>query len=429
MAINITSDNFEEYFNQALISKGADAIEDDTAQGGIAEITENGISKDFLMLLLDKTSGSEVWKKAKLEELAKKIDALTSLLHDATLVQSLPTASAETMGRIYLMPAALQATALWDWANGVPAGLRDVVISGVDESGTLPSDNDTYRIGIGPEEEGDNVECYVLQSSDTFVSIGSHVVIEIPVAVAGDVITINFAEDTAANCTFGGTALSGDTFTHTVTAEEAVAGRITLITTDTVEITSIGAIYLANSKAQGFDPQHTQCDKYITIADTTSGTTVYRWEQIGSAYINMTNYYDKQGTNDLVTGLIQALLEDDNTFTGNNIHEGSDVWTGTSSPGDLLSISNSLIRFAKNTQTFSRYTELQNGSLYFWNRSRFSLENKSATLAADGLTLRREGEESTLTKALIDKITDTPAQDDILETITEAELDEIFPLT
>lgn len=310
MAVQITSDNFDEYFDQALISKGADAINDDDAQGGIAEIAENNISKDFLMLLLDKTTGAEVWKKAKLEELAKKIDALTSLLHDATLVTSLPTASAETKGRIYLVPAALQTTALWDWANGVPSGLRDVVISGIDQSGTLPSDNDTYSIGIGPAEAGNDVSCRVTQSSNSFVTIGTGVAIKIPVAVAGDVVTVSFADNTAANCTFGGTELSGSTFNHTVTATEAMVGSITLFTTGTVKITSVGATYMAGNKVQGFDPQHTQCDKYITIADTTSGTTVYRWEQIGSAYINMSGYYTKDETKTLVQDSLSKASEE-----------------------------------------------------------------------------------------------------------------------
>jgi len=310
MAVQITSDNFDEYFDQALISKGADAINDDDAQGGIAEIAENNISKDFLMLLLDKTTGAEVWKKAKLEELAKKIDALTSLLHDTTLVQSLPTASAETKGRIYLVPAALQTTALWDWANGIPSGLRDVVISGIDQSGTLPSDNGTYRIGIGPAEVGNTVSCRVAQSSNTFVTIGTGVAIKIPVAVAGDVVKVAFADNTASHCTFGGTALSGSTFTHTVTATEAMVGSIILITTGTVKITSVGATYLAGNKAQGFDPQHTQCDKYITIAYATSGTTVYRWEQIGSAYINMSGYYTKDETNTLVQNSLSEASEE-----------------------------------------------------------------------------------------------------------------------
>lgn len=338
MAIQITSDNFDEYFDQALIDRGADAINDDDTQGGIVEVTESNISEDFLMLLLDKTTGSEVWKKAKLEELAKKIDAVMSLVHNATLVTSLPAASAETMRRMYLVPAVLTSTALWDWANGVPSGLRDVVISGIDQSGTLPSNNDTYSIGIGPAEAGNDVSCRVTQSSNTFVTIGMGVAIKIPVAVAGDVVTVAFADNTAANCTFGGTALSGSTFNHTVTAAEATAGQITLVTTGTVKITSVGANYLAGNKAQGFDPQHTQFDKYITVEDTTTGTPVYRWEQIGSAYINMAKYYTKEEVLQLFDGIETRYLEEDNTYSGNNTHTGEDTWIN-SAQADMPTVS------------------------------------------------------------------------------------------
>ena len=51
-------------------------------------------------------------------------------MHDAEGVSELPQASAETMRRIFMIPALRATSAIWNWANGIPMAVRDVVIHG-----------------------------------------------------------------------------------------------------------------------------------------------------------------------------------------------------------------------------------------------------------------------------------------------------------
>lgn len=307
MAEQITSDNFERYFLEMMTQHGADAKSDYVSDGGIEDILAGGIDNVFRMLLLDNTIGQEVWKKASLSEVAKKLDIIMAVMHDAEVVSELPQASAETMRRIFMIPALRATSAMWDWANGIPTAVRDVVIQGPDAQGTIPGDNGNYALVVGPETTGNYVSFSVVHSSDGFVTIGSGVVLMLTAQAAGDVLDITFVDGTSAYCKLGDVQIAGDNYTHIITAEEATAGYIRFTTTGTVKIASINATYSGTNAATGYDPQHTLYDKYITVTAMSGNDVVYRWEQIGSAYTDMSGFYNKSEIGSLLSVLSGSI--------------------------------------------------------------------------------------------------------------------------
>jgi len=343
-----TDERIKQLALEALSEAGVDAMSDDPAQGGVDDIDEGELQAEHKMLLLDPIAA--LWKKAALTSVANKIDNLLLLMHDAERVAELPIASAATMRRIYMVPARRVTEMRIDWANDIPRLVRGVSITGTDAQGTIQGDNGTYGLVVGPAEAGNYVSFSVLQDIDTFVTVGSGVMLMLTAQAEGDVLDITFTGNTSAYCTLNGQPLASDQFRHIITAEEVTAGYIRLVTTGTVKIASIRATYSGTNAATGYDPQRTLYDKYMTVAEQENNMVVYRWEQIGSAYIDMSGFYNKSEIGILLSALADRLLTTDNNYTGNDTHTGSTSWVQN---GKTITIGNSKVNLGREQVSYN----------------------------------------------------------------------------
>ena len=230
-------------------------------------------------------------------------------------VQTLPTASAETMNKIYLVPS----------TNPQTKNVKDEFITiAVTDQGTT-----TYSWEQIGSTEIDLSGYYTSAQTDAAIntalsaySTTTQMNAAIAAAIANfytkqevDSLIANFITPSTQNLVYY--YLKSETFTKTEVNQLIDAVKQfqyqSVQTLPTASASTMNIIYLV--PGQSPTSQNVK-DEYITIATTNEmQETVYSWEKIGTTEIDLSNYYTKSQTDAAITAAINTVLADYSTTT------------------------------------------------------------------------------------------------------------------
>ena len=254
---------------------------------------------------------SETYTQAEIQQL---IDAVKQFTYVS--VAELPTASADTMNKIYLVPS----------TNPKTKNVKDefITISVTDQGtttysweqiGTTTVDLSGYYTSAQTDAAISNAINTALASYSTTTQMTA----AIATAIANyytkaevDALIANFITKAVNDLTYY--YLKSETYNKTeVDAMVAAIQQFQLISVQTLPTASadtMNKIYLV----PGTDPQTRNVkDEFITISVTDQGTTTYSWEMIGSTEISLDNYYTKTQTDAAITAALNTALADYST--------------------------------------------------------------------------------------------------------------------
>ena len=253
---------------------------------------------------------SDTYTKAEVQQL---IDAVKQFTYVS--VAELPTASADTMNKIYLVPS----------TNPQTKNVKDEFITiAVTDQGTT-----TYSWEQIGSTEIDLSGYYTSQQTDAAIntalsaySTTSQMNASIAAAIANfytkqevDSLIANFITPSTQNLVYY--YLKSETFTKTEVNQLIDAVKQfqyqSVQTLPTASAQTMNVIYLV--PGQSPTSQNVK-DEYITIATTNEmQETVYAWEKIGTTEIDLSNYYTKSQTDAAITAAINTVLADYSTTT------------------------------------------------------------------------------------------------------------------
>ena len=256
---------------------------------------------------------SDTYTKAEVQQL---IDAVKQFTYVS--VAELPTASAETMNKIYLVPS----------TNPKTKNVKDeyITIAVTDQGTTTYSweqiGSTTVDLsGYYTSAQTDVAISNALNTALASYSTTTQMTAAIATAIANyytkaevDALIANFITKAVSDLTYY--YLKSETYNKTeVDAMVAAIQQFQLISVQTLPTASadtMNKIYLV----PGTDPQTQNVkDEYITLEVTDQGTTTYSWECIGSTEISLDNYYTKSQTDNAISGAITLALADYSTTT------------------------------------------------------------------------------------------------------------------
>ena len=246
-----------------------------------------------------------------------EVNALIAAVQQFTYqsVQSLPTASADTMNKIYLVPS----------TNPQTKNVKDEFITiAVTDQGTT-----TYSWEQIGSTEIDLSGYYTSAQTDAAIntalsaySTTTQMNAAIAAAIANfytkqevDALIANFITPSTQNLVYY--YLKSETFTKTEVNQLIDAVKQfqyqSVQTLPTASAQTMNIIYLV--PGQSPTSQNVK-DEYITIATTNEmQETVYAWEKIGTTEIDLSNYYTKSQTDAAITAAINTALADYSTTT------------------------------------------------------------------------------------------------------------------
>ena len=256
---------------------------------------------------------SETYTQAEINQLIAAVQQFTY-----QSVAELPTASADTMNKIYLVPS----------TNPETKNVKDeyITIAVTDQGTTTYSweqiGSTTVDLsGYYTSAQTDAAISNVLNTALASYSTTSQMTAAIATAIANyytkaevDALIANFITKAVSDLTYY--YLKSETYNKTeVDAMVAAIQQFQLISVQTLPTASadtMNKIYLV----PGTDPQTQNVkDEYITLEVTDQGTTTYSWECIGSTEISLDNYYTKSQTDNAISGAITLALADYSTTT------------------------------------------------------------------------------------------------------------------
>ena len=246
-----------------------------------------------------------------------EVNALIAAVQQFTYVSvaELPTASAETMNKIYLVPS----------TNPQTKNVKDEYITiAVTDQGTT-----TYSWEQIGSTEIDLSGYYTSAQTDAAIntalsaySTTTQMNAAIAAAIANfytkqevDALIANFITPSTQNLVYY--YLKSETFTKTEVNQLIDAVKQfqyqSVQTLPTASASTMNIIYLV--PGQSPTTQNVK-DEYITIATTNEmQETVYAWEKIGTTEIDLSNYYTKSQTDAAITAAINTVLADYSTTT------------------------------------------------------------------------------------------------------------------
>ena len=246
-----------------------------------------------------------------------EVNALIAAVQQFTYVSvaELPTASAETMNKIYLVPS----------TNPQTKNVKDEYITiAVTDQGTT-----TYSWEQIGTTTIDLSGYYTSQQTDAAIntalsaySTTTQMNAAIAAAIANfytkqevDALIANFITPSTQNLVYY--YLKSETFTKTEVNQLIDAVKQfqyqSVQTLPTASASTMNIIYLV--PGQSPTTQNVK-DEYITIATTNEmQETVYSWEKIGTTEIDLSNYYTKAQTDAAITAAINTVLADYSTTT------------------------------------------------------------------------------------------------------------------
>ena len=243
---------------------------------------------------------SETYTQAEIQQL---IAAIKQFRYQS--VAELPTASADTMGIIYLVPS----------TNPQTQNVKDefITISATDQGTTTYSweqigSTEIDLSGYYTSAQTDAAIASALASYSTTEQMSAAIVqalLSYYTKQQVDALIANFITASVDNLV--NYYLKSETFTKSeVNALIAAVQQFTYVSVaelPTASAETMNKIYLVPST----NPQTKNVkDEYITIAVTDQGTTTYSWEQIGSTTIDLSGYYTSQQTDAAINTALSA---------------------------------------------------------------------------------------------------------------------------
>ena len=293
---------------------------------------------------------SDTYTKAEVQQL---VDAVKQFTYVS--VSTLPTASADTMNKIYLVPS----------TNPQQQNVKDeyITISLTDQGtttysweqiGTTTIDLSGYYTSLQTDAAITAALNTALASYSTTAQMNAAIAAailpyytktEIDTLLAGKENTISDLSTIRSGAAAGATAyqkpgtgipstdltaelqaqiasfitasvnnlvnyyLKSDTYTKAEVQQLVDAVKqftyVSVSTLPTASADTMNKIYLVPSSS----PQTQNVkDEYITISVTDQGTTTYSWEQIGTTEVNLTNYYTKTETDTAISNALNTAL-------------------------------------------------------------------------------------------------------------------------
>ena len=243
---------------------------------------------------------SETYTQAEIQQL---IAAIKQFRYQS--VAELPTASADTMGIIYLVPS----------TNPQTQNVKDefITISATDQGTTTYSweqigSTEIDLSGYYTSQQTDAAIASALASYSTTEQMSAAIVqalLSYYTKQQVDALIANFITASVDNLV--NYYLKSETFTKSeVNALIASVQQFTYVSVaelPTASAETMNKIYLVPST----NPQTKNVkDEYITISTTDQGTTTYSWEQIGTTTIDLSGYYTSQQTDAAINTALSA---------------------------------------------------------------------------------------------------------------------------
>ena len=253
---------------------------------------------------------SETFTKSEVNALIASVQQFTYVS-----VAELPTASAETMNKIYLVPS----------TNPQTKNVKDeyITISTTDQGTTTYSWEQigTTTIDLSGYYTSQQTDAAINTALSAY-STTTQMNAAIAAAIANfytkqevDALIANFITPSTQNLVYY--YLKSETFTKTEVNQLIDAVKQfqyqSVQTLPTASASTMNIIYLV----PGVSPTTQNVkDEYITIATTNEmQETVYSWEKIGTTEIDLSNYYTKAQTDSAITAAINTALADYSTTT------------------------------------------------------------------------------------------------------------------
>ena len=245
---------------------------------------------------------SDTYTKAEVQQL---IDAVKQFTYQS--VAELPTASADTMNKIYLVPSTNpetknvkdeyitiaitdQGTTTYSWEQ---IGSTTVDLSGYYTSAQTDAAINTALAAYSTTTQMQSYVAGVVALYYTKTEVDALIANFITKSV-NDLVNYYLKSDTYTKAEVQQLIDAVKQFTYVSVAELPTASADTM-----------NKIYLVPSA----NPQTRNVkDEFITIAVTDQGTTTYSWEMIGSTDISLDNYYTKAQTDAAITTALNTAL-------------------------------------------------------------------------------------------------------------------------
>jgi urease accessory protein UreF len=268
---------------------------------------------------------TDTYTKAEVQQL---IDAVKQFTYQS--VSTLPTASADTMNKIYLVPSTNpetrnvkdefitiavtdQGTTTYSWEQ---IGSTTIDLSGYYTSAQTDTAISNALAAYSTTEQMNTAITTAINTALADYSTTSQMTAAIATAIANyytkaevDALIANFITASVNNLV--NYYLKTDTYTKAEVQQLIAAIQqfqyVSVTTLPTASADTMNKIYLVPSTNPG--TQNVK-DEYITIAVTDQGTTTYSWEVIGSTDIDLANYYTKQQTDGAITHALNTALAD-----------------------------------------------------------------------------------------------------------------------
>ena len=256
---------------------------------------------------------SETFTKAEVNQLIAAVQQFTY-----QSVTTLPTASADTMNKIYLVPS----------TNPETKNVKDeyITIAVTDQGTTTYSweqiGSTTVDLsGYYTSQQTDAAISNAINTALASYSTTTQMTAAIATAIANyytkaevDALIANFITKSVNDLV--NYYLKSDTYTK-AEVQQLIAAVQQFTYQSVAELPMASAdtmnkIYLVPST----NPETKNVkDEYITISVTDQGTTTYSWEQIGSTTVDLSGYYTSAQTDAAITAAINTALADYSTTT------------------------------------------------------------------------------------------------------------------
>ena len=271
---------------------------------------------------------SDTYTKSEVQQLIAAVKQFTY-----QSVATLPTASADTMNKIYLVPstnpktknvkdefitisATDQGTTTYSWEQ---IGSTEIDLSGYYTSQQTDAAISTALASYYTKTQTDTAITTALNTALADYSTSQQMNAAIATAIAGyytkqevDALIVNFITKSVDDLV--NYYLKSDTYTKSEVQQLIAAVKQftyqSVATLPTASAETMNIIYLVPSS----DPKTQNVkDEYITIATTEQDVTTYAWEKIGSTEIDLSGYYTSQQTDAAITTALNTALADYST--------------------------------------------------------------------------------------------------------------------
>ena len=250
---------------------------------------------------------SETFTKTEVNQL---IDAVKQFQYQS--VQALPSASAQTMNIIYLVPglSPTSQNVKDEYITIATTNEMQETVYSWEKIGTTEIDLSNYY----NKTQTDAAITAAINTALASYSTTSQMTAAITAALASyytktevDALIANFITKSVNDLTYY--YLKTETYSATEIDTLIAAIKqfqyVSVTTLPTASASTVGKIYLVPAS----DPQTQNVkDEYITLTTVEEGTTFYNWEKIGSTSIDLSNYYTKTQTDAAINTALASYV-------------------------------------------------------------------------------------------------------------------------